>query len=66
MEGLLGIVLLNVLGLLSILNNVGYSNVKQIIRLETSSPSIIRIEHPTEGMERYLTKDENDPQERLK
>ncbi|GGH66993.1 hypothetical protein GCM10008014_47990 [Paenibacillus silvae] len=66
MWGLLGITLMIFLSLLSILNNVGYSNVKQIIRLETSGPSIIRIEHPKEGMERYLTKDENDPQERLK
>lgn len=63
---LLGTALLIVLSLLSILNNVGYSNVKQIIRLQTSGPSIIRIEHPTEGMERYLTKDQDNPQERLK
>ncbi|MGO4531028.1 hypothetical protein AB4Z30_18240 [Paenibacillus sp. 2TAF8] len=64
--GLSGMLVLAILTLFSILNNVGYGNVKQIIRLERSGHSIIQMDNPSPGRERYLTKDENDPQERLK
>ncbi|WP_434749068.1 hypothetical protein [Paenibacillus amylolyticus] len=64
--GLIGILVLIIITLLSILNNVGYSNVRQIIHLERSGHSIIQMETPSPGRERYLTKDQNDPQERLK
>ncbi|WP_341185133.1 hypothetical protein [Paenibacillus sp. FSL H7-0756] len=58
-------VLLVVLGALYV-NNVGYNNVKHMYRLESTGKSVIRIDSDMPDRERYLTKEEGDPQERLK
>ncbi|NUU62479.1 hypothetical protein [Paenibacillus agri] len=47
------------------IHNIGYNNIKQMYRLQTTGLSIVQIESDTSGYERYLTKAEQ-PQELLK
>lgn len=58
-------VLLAVLGALYV-NNIGYNNVKHMYLLESTGKSVMRIDSDTPNRERYLTKEEGDPQELLK
>ena len=64
--GFIGFLVFIVIVAVAYLNNVGYGNVKQIYRLESTGKSIVRIEGAIPGQERYLTKIKNDPQELLK
>ena len=64
--GFMGFLVLIVIVVATYPNNVGYDNVKQIYRLETTSNSVIQIDSIISGKERYLTKEKNDPQELLK
>ncbi|WP_440113677.1 hypothetical protein [Paenibacillus sp. QZ-Y1] len=52
----LGVVVLIIILSVLYINNVGYSNVKQMYRLETGENSIVQLESITPGQERYLTK----------
>jgi len=64
--GFIGFLVLIVIIAAAYLNNVGYNNVKQMYRLESTDKSVIRIDSSIPGQERYLTKVKNDPQELLK
>lgn len=64
--GFIGFLVLIVLVAAAYLNNVGYSNVKQMYRLESTGKSVILIDSSNPNQESYLTKVKDDPQELLK
>ncbi|MFE4711202.1 hypothetical protein ACFRAM_10030 [Paenibacillus sp. NPDC056722] len=61
----IGIIVLLVIAAAVYIHNIGYNNVKQMYRLQTTGLSIVQIESDARGYVRYLTKVEQ-PQELLK